>query len=94
MPRRSLPRLALPIRPPSNPTAVAVAATVPADAVTDRVTAIAQSAINVGMLSMVKALQMFKREYAVVDRERAYKRCVLLTVLYFGSLITARPRSS
>jgi hypothetical protein len=62
--------------------------------VTDRVTAIAQSAINVGMLSMVKALQMFKREYAVVDRERAYKRCVLLAALYFGSLITARPHSS
>jgi len=45
-------------------------------------------------LSTVQALQMFKREYAVVDRERAYKRCVLLAVLYFGSLITARPRSS
>ena len=35
---------------------------------------IAHSVINVGMLSMVKALQMFKRERAVVDRERALGR--------------------
>ena len=44
------------------------------DSIPDKVSAIAQASINVGMLSMVKALQMFKREYAVVDRERAYRR--------------------
>ena len=44
------------------------------ESIPDKVSAIAQASINVGMLSLVKALQMFKREYAVVDRERAYRR--------------------
>jgi ABC-2 type transporter len=39
--------------------------------VTDRVNIIAQSVINVSMLSMIKALQLFKRERSVVGRERA-----------------------
>lgn len=42
--------------------------------VSDKVTLIAHSAINVSMLSMIKALQLFKRERAVVDRERAQGR--------------------
>ena len=44
------------------------------EAVADKVSLIAHSAINVSMLSMVKALQLFKRERAVVDRERALGR--------------------
>lgn len=42
--------------------------------VSDKVTLIAHAAINVSMLSMIKALQLFKRERAVVDRERAQGR--------------------
>jgi len=40
------------------------------DSVSDRVNIIAQAAINVGMLSMIKALQLFKREKPIIDRER------------------------
>ena len=40
-------------------------------AVLDKVTLIAHASINVAMLSMIKALQLFKRERAVVDRERS-----------------------
>lgn len=42
--------------------------------VANRVNLIAHASINVGMLSMVKALQLFKRERAVVDRERSLGR--------------------
>lgn len=42
--------------------------------VANRVSLIAHASINVGMLSMVKALQLFKRERAVVDRERSLGR--------------------
>ncbi len=35
----------------------------------DRVTIIAQAAINVGMLTMIKTLQLFKKEKSVVGRE-------------------------
>jgi ABC-type multidrug transport system ATPase subunit len=40
-------------------------------AVSDKVTLIAHASINVAMLSMIKALQLFKRERSVVDRERS-----------------------
>ena len=40
------------------------------DSVSDRVNIFAQAAINVGMLSMIKALQLFKREKSIIDRER------------------------
>ena len=64
LPWFSLPHAPLPLRlplqgrltspAPASAPAVAAALTVPEDAVSDRVTAIAQSAINVGMLSLVK----------------------------------------
>ena len=40
------------------------------DSVSDRINICAQAAINVGMLSMIKALQLFKREKPIIDRER------------------------
>lgn len=40
------------------------------ESVSDRVNIVAQAAINVGMLSMIKALQLFKREKPIIDRER------------------------
>lgn len=43
-------------------------------AITDKVTLIAHASINVGMLSMIKALQLFKRERAIIDRERSQGR--------------------
>ena len=42
--------------------------------ITDKVTLIAHASINVGMLSMIKALQLFKRERAIIDRERSQGR--------------------
>jgi ABC-type multidrug transport system ATPase subunit len=43
-------------------------------AITDRVTLIAHASINVGMLSMIKALQLFKKERSIIDRERSQGR--------------------
>jgi ABC-type multidrug transport system ATPase subunit len=43
-------------------------------AITDRVTLIAHASINVGMLSMIKALQLFKKERGIIDRERSQGR--------------------
>lgn len=40
------------------------------DSVAGRVNIIAQGVINIGMLSMMKTLQLFKRERSVIDRER------------------------
>ena len=40
-------------------------------AISGRVNTIANAGINVAMLSMIKTLQIFKREKIVVDRERA-----------------------
>ena len=48
--------------------------TLDAASVGDKVSLIAHASINVGMLSMVKALQLFKRERDVVDRERVLGR--------------------
>lgn len=39
--------------------------------ISNRVNIIAQAAINVAMLSMIKTLQLFKKERAVIDRERS-----------------------
>jgi ABC-type multidrug transport system ATPase subunit len=44
------------------------------DSVANRIGVIANAAINVGMLSTVKALQTFKVEKAIVNRERSLKR--------------------
>lgn len=49
--------------------------------VSDRVNIIAQGAINVGMLSTIKALQLFKRERAVVERERSQQQYTALEYL-------------
>jgi ABC-type multidrug transport system ATPase subunit len=46
------------------------------NSVSNRVGVIANAAINVGMLSTVKALQTFKQERAVVNRERSLHRYV------------------
>lgn len=43
-------------------------------AISDKVTLIAHSSINVGMLSMIKALQLFKKERAIINRERSQGR--------------------
>mmetsp|Transcript_9206 Transcript_9206/g.12707 ORF Transcript_9206/g.12707 Transcript_9206/m.12707 type:complete len:169 (+) Transcript_9206:951-1457(+) len=41
-----------------------------AESVSNRVNVIANAAINVAMLSMIKTLQVYQRERVVVDRER------------------------
>ena len=40
------------------------------DSVPNRINIIAQGVINIGMLSMMKTLQLFKKERSVIDRER------------------------
>ena len=44
------------------------------DSIAPRINIIAQGVINIGMLSMMKTLQLFKRERAVIDRERKGKQ--------------------
>ncbi len=44
------------------------------DSVGDRINIIAQGAINVGMLAMIKTLQLFKRERSVIERERSHQQ--------------------
>eukprot|EP01039_Chlorochromonas_danica_P009923 gene9922-10973_t len=43
------------------------------DTISSRVNIIAQGIINVAMLSMIKTLQLFKKERSVIDRERSQR---------------------
>lgn len=51
------------------------------ESVAGRVNIIAQAVINVAMLSMIKTLQLFKKERSVVDRERAQEQYTSLEYL-------------
>jgi ABC-type multidrug transport system ATPase subunit len=49
--------------------------------ISKRINIIAQGAINVAMLSMIKTLQLFKKERSVIDRERAQNEYTALEYL-------------
>lgn len=51
------------------------------DSVSDRINIIAQATINVGMLAMIKTLQLFKRERSVIERERSHQQYSALEYL-------------
>ena len=51
------------------------------DSVGDRVNIIAQAAINIGMLSTIKTLQLFKKERPIIERERSQEQYTALEYL-------------